>query len=143
MAKLTGSVALPPEDYTNYLARLKAGERSEHRKAADALFAKAAALPPGVIEGAILKFPVADGYAMYLVTKDTGRTVEVKHIPYGDAWQVHPALLRGLRRADIVRQVEAERKLAILFAKPEKPSPEKQKLLDWAAEQREKAKARS
>lgn len=139
MAKLTGSVALPPEDYSNYLARLKAGERSEHQKAADALFERAAALPPGVIEGAILKFPVADGYAMYLVTKDTGRTVEVKHIPYADAWQVHPALLRGLTRKDIVRQVEGERKLAALFAKPEKPSPEKQKLLDWAAEQKAKA----
>lgn len=117
MAKLTGSVALPEQDYRNYLANRKAGIKSAHDAAADALFEKAAALPPGVIEGAILKFPVADGYAMYLVTKDTGRTVEVKHIPYSDAWQVHPALLRGLTRADVVRQVEGERKLAALFSK--------------------------
>lgn len=140
MAKLTGSVALPEQDYTDYLARLKAGIKSEHDKAMDALRAKAEALPPGVIEGAILRFPAADGYALYLVTKDTGRTVEVKHIPHGDAWQVHPALLRGLRRADIVRQVETDRKVAALFTP--KPSPEKQKLMAWADEQREKSKAR-
>lgn len=115
MAKLTGSVALPPEDYSDYFARRRAGIKSGHQKAADALFERAASLPPGVIEGAILKFRVADGFAMYLVSRDTGRSVEVQHIPYGDALQVHPALLRGLRRADIVRQVEAER--AALSAK--------------------------
>lgn len=139
MAKLTGSVAFPPRDYDNYLANRKAGIVDPHDLVFAGLEARAAALPPGVIEGAILKFPVADGYAMYLVSKDTGRTVEVKHIPYGDAWQVHPALIRGLTRKDIVRQVEGERKLAALFAKPEKPSPEKQAALAWIAEQREKA----
>lgn len=100
MAKLTGSVALPEQDYRN----MKPG-RSPHDTAMDELWAKAKARPPGVIEGAILRFPVADGYALYLVAKDTGRTVELKHIPYGDAWQVHPALIRGLTRKDVMRMV--------------------------------------
>jgi hypothetical protein len=120
MAKLVGRVELPEEDYSNYFERRKAGLKSEHEKAFEALCAKADALPKGTIEGAILKFPHADGYALYLVSKDTGRTVELKHIPYGDAWQVHPALIRGLSRKDIVRQVEGERRLTALFADAKK-----------------------
>jgi hypothetical protein len=117
MAKLTGTVSIPKENYGgDFLKNLKAGIKSEHQKAVDALFEKAEAIPEGVIEGAILKFPVADGYALYLVTKDSKRGVELKHIPYGDAWQVHPALIRGLTRKDIVRQVEGERRLTKLFA---------------------------
>ena len=117
MAKLTGSVSLPEQDYRNYLANLKAGIVSAHDAAFHELQEASDSLPPGVIVGALLKFPAADGYALYLVTKDNGRTVEVKHVSHGDAWQVHPALIRGLTRKDIVRQVEGERRFAGLFAK--------------------------
>lgn len=47
----------------------------------------------------IIQFPRGDGYALYLV-KSVSPPV-VQHIPYGDAWTVEPALIRGLRAADL------------------------------------------
>jgi len=50
-------------------------------------------------EGNLLSFPYADGYACYeLVSK---KPLTVRHIPAGDAWHVHPSMIRGLRLSDI------------------------------------------
>lgn len=75
----------------------------------------AARLKPGDIVGGILKFPVADGYALYLVQK--AKPLTVQHIAYGDAYRVHDALLRGLTRADVDKQLEGERIFRDFFAK--------------------------
>lgn len=37
--------------------------------------------------GRLIKFQVADGYAHYLVVKDTAKWIHVKHIPYGDSYR--------------------------------------------------------
>ena len=71
-------------------------------------------LKPGEIVGAILRFPCADGYAMYRVSKEKPLTLQ--HIPYGDRWQVDPALIRGLRRVDVERMVEQNRRVSSIFA---------------------------
>ena len=71
-------------------------------------------LKPGEIVGAILRFPCADGYAVYRVSKE--RPLTLQHVPYGDAWHVDPALIRGLRRADVERMVEQHRRLQSIFS---------------------------
>ena len=47
----------------------------------------------------ILYFPVADGHACYLIV--SRKPLVLKHIPYMDAYQEHPAFIRGLRLKDI------------------------------------------
>lgn len=59
-----------------------------------------------------ISFPVADGYAVYEVRGST-----LHHVPVGDAWQVHPALLRGLTKTEVKEMLERERRLAELFSK--------------------------
>jgi len=79
------------------------------------LQARSDGLPPGEVVGGLLKFQVADGYAVYVVTKATPLTLT--HVPFGDAYQVHDALIRGLRRADVLASLERDRKLSAIFAK--------------------------
>jgi len=55
----------------------------------------------------IVRFSVADGYALYAVTKESPLTL--RHIPYGDAYQAAAATIRGLTLAD-VRQQESYQK---------------------------------
>jgi len=68
----------------------------------------------GDVEGVVLQFPFADGYAYYLVTKATPLTVE--HLPIGDAWEVNPALIRGLRKQDVLDQAQRMLDLRTMFA---------------------------
>ena len=103
----------PEYDYpniTSFEAVLK-----EEQEALDVLIKKSADLPPGQIVGAVLSWPVADGSAYYIVTKEN-YPLTLQHIPYGDAWQVDPILIRGLRRDDVVRMLEAERRFQEIFA---------------------------
>lgn len=55
--------------------------------------------------GEMMNFPVGDGYAMYVVFNYTS----FFHIATGDAYCISEAHARGFRKADIVRQVEAEK----------------------------------
>jgi len=64
--------------------------------------------------GAIVSFPWADGSALYRVSKDKPLTLQ--HIPAFDAWQVPYSQIRGLRRADVVRMVEGDKKMRELFS---------------------------
>ena len=59
----------------------------------------------------IVKFPVADGYALYAVTSE--KPLVLRHIPYGDAYQAAAATIRGLT----MRDVEAQRKFDEFFEK--------------------------
>jgi hypothetical protein len=72
----------------------------------DAMFEK--------IADSIIRFPRADGYAVYFV--ESLRPLRLKHVPYGDAYRVEPATLRGLResevRAMLAREQATSRKLA-------------------------------
>ena len=65
--------------------------------------------------GVVISFQVADGYAYYRVSKDKPLTLQ--HIPFCDAYQVHPATIRGLGKQDIVATAcfqKAIRNLALL-----------------------------
>lgn len=58
---------------------------------------------PGQIVGAIIRFPVADGYAAYRVSKE--KPLMLEWIPFGDAWQADVALIRGLTIADVRKRI--------------------------------------
>lgn len=64
-------------------------------------------LPEGEIVGAVINFPVADGRAWYLVTKDKPLTLQ--HVDIGDAYAIPNAHVRGLNRDDVLQQVNSIR----------------------------------
>ena len=75
-------------------------------------------LPEGEVVGGILSWPVADGKSYYYVYKRKPFTVA--WIPYLDAYQADPILLRGLNLADAVDQLAKRKYLIELFGSKEK-----------------------
>ncbi len=71
-------------------------------------------LPEGEIVGAMLHWPRADGRAYYQVV--CARPLQVQHIPYSDGWAVEEALIRGLRKADILEQIRRDRAWKKMFS---------------------------
>ena len=61
----------------------------------------------GKVEGIVLRFPVADGHALYLVSGTNPLTLE--HIPHGDAYRIPPAHIRGIGKRDILEQEKMRR----------------------------------
>lgn len=64
----------------------------------------------GPDKGEIIKIPMADGYAMYMVYKPAS----LIHIPLGDAWD-HP-LADQLSAKRIKEMVKSEREIAKIFS---------------------------
>jgi hypothetical protein len=64
--------------------------------------------------GAIVRWPVADGHAAYLVTSMEGSGT-LQHIPFAHAYTVDPAMIRGLRKADIKANVDRQRSFDRVF----------------------------
>ena len=72
-------------------------------------------MPSPEIKGALIYFPWADGHAIYKVAST--KPLKLMHIPYGDAWQVHYATIRGLRLADVENMVHRNRAFKKIFSK--------------------------
>lgn len=102
MAKLTGKVDFPKVDYSG---DWQTGSKAQ-QAALEELEKRSDALPEGEVVGAVIQFQVADGYAVYLVTKAKGNAIELKHIDYGDGYTIPPAHIRGLTRADVLQQLK-------------------------------------
>lgn len=83
--------------------------------ALDALEAKSRALEGDAVVGTVLRFPRADGYAVYLVSKEKPLTLQ--HVPVGDAWHADPILIRGLRKQDVLEQRERNNRLHAMFSR--------------------------
>lgn len=64
--------------------------------------------------GRVWRHQVADGFAYYYVVNEDDPVLV--HIPYGDAYAVPEAHIRGLRREDIENQRKAEGYLAEVFS---------------------------
>lgn len=101
MATLTKPLAGPWDNKSpgSWYPRL-----GNERKALDALRAKSDSLPNGEIVGAVVEFSVADGSAVYVVTK--AKPLTLAHVPAFDGYKAHPALIRGLRIADVTQQLQ-------------------------------------
>jgi len=67
----------------------------------------------GANVGEIIKFPVADGYALYMVAGM--KPVELIHIEIGDAW--HFQYANRLTAKDVQQKIDQEKALAKLFSK--------------------------
>jgi len=96
---------------------------AEHKRTQvllDKLYARSNKLDPWAkdLTGAMLRFPIGDGYAFYQVVKT--KPLQVMHISYGDAWRVDDIMIRGLRLDDVREELRRERSLAKLFGKQTK-----------------------
>ncbi len=63
--------------------------------------------------GSIISFPVADGFAHYFVEKE--KPLSLSLIPYGDAYQIPEAHIRGLTLKDVKTMVQRQRKIKKMF----------------------------
>jgi hypothetical protein len=106
---------LDPEPVPGFAWNIEGGRQYFERtkKKLQELIDKASQLRDQQVVGAVLRFPIADGYAFYLVTKE--RPLTLKHIPVGDAWEIPDAHMRGLTKKDILLHAKRERRLAELF----------------------------
>ncbi len=52
-----------------------------------------------LIPSRVWQTPVADGYAIYYITSQ--EPLEIAHVPFGDAYRAHPALIRGITAEEI------------------------------------------
>lgn len=122
MAKLTNKIPQLPQavhnailslnaemDYKNLDASLK--KQEEDFKT---LSSYGSTLPEGEIVGSMVRFQIADGYAVYIVA--SAKPLALLHLNgFGDGYAIPDAHLRGLKVADIQGLVGRERSLARLF----------------------------
>ena len=66
----------------------------------------------GTSRGEVVRFPVGDGYAQYMVFSGSA----LIHLPLGDAYQIPEAHSRGLRAKDIAALIERGRRVKALFS---------------------------
>lgn len=79
--------------------------------------------PEHDLVGELVKFPVGDGYAIYVVADV--KPLTLVHVPVGDAWQIPKAHARGLRLDDIAEMVKRRKALDAAFSakREEQPKP--------------------
>lgn len=65
------------------------------------------------IVGEIVKTPIADGYAMYMVFNT--KPFQLIHVAAGDAWNADRCWIRGLRLSDAKKMIESDKAIARLF----------------------------
>lgn len=103
---------------------LRTGSFEDYSKATETVYQellkKSNSLDDDEVEGALLSFPVADGSALYLVTKASPLTLQ--HVPLWDAYQIPAAHLSGLRLAHVQAQVKQARAWANLMDKAAQPA---------------------
>ena len=110
MAKLGTPIKLPP---LNFMGDWR---NSAHVRAFDALEDEDdAARDRGEITGRLLKFPVADGYAVYRIV--SVKPLTLAHIDYMDAWSIPGAHLRGITLASVKEELRVADARAVLLAK--------------------------
>lgn len=68
--------------------------------------------------GKVIRFPVADGYAQYMVLST--KPLALMHIESGDAYSIPAAHMRGLNLTEVKKLVKYEEGMAKLFSKKEK-----------------------
>jgi hypothetical protein len=64
--------------------------------------------------GEVLRFPIADGYACYMVARVSPPALI--HLPLGDAWEIPAPYARGLRARDVREEIRRQRAIATLFS---------------------------
>lgn len=114
MAKLT--VQFTPPGGLDYRGNWQAQEK----EFLDTLRANLRARDSSPLVGEELRWQRGDGYARYVVIRE--RPFEIGHLNIHDGYQVEPELIRGLRLSDAREMIEADKRIAALFAR--KPATE-------------------
>jgi hypothetical protein len=106
-------IPAPSVDYANFDLAKVTREESEHQQAlCDWLRARGYT---GKRTGQIASFPVADGYAQYMLAEGPKKTSCLIHLPYGDAYSyLH---IEHLPKKVIIDSIERKAKIAALFSK--------------------------
>jgi len=65
--------------------------------------------------GEIIRFPVADGHAIYMVAETS--PLSLIHVPIGDAWQANPCLISGIRLKDVKEKIQRQKRIKKLIDK--------------------------
>ena len=60
----------------------------------------------GKLTGKLVRTPVADGYAVYMILKHA--PFSMLHLNIGDSWRAHSAWERGLRISDVKRSASED-----------------------------------
>lgn len=111
MAKVI-STAWIETDYEKPRDEWLANENSEIEKIAKR--AKRLSKSKDPIIGKEIKFPIADGYARYIVADV--KPLLLIHLGIGDAYRIPVAHARGLNLADVRNHIEADKKLSAMFS---------------------------
>lgn len=113
MARLGASIDLPVIDWraTDINSAMAAHEDA----LADLQAASDALAGTRTIVGRLIKFQVADGYAIYRV--ESAKPLTVAHVRFGDCYSVSNTMIRGLNVTDVRRQLEASDRLRAIFSK--------------------------
>ena len=102
MAKLIGICKdMPTIDYGNRPPGFNYREFYKLQEDALSIIEAASnkALDSNSPEGFVLSFGVADGHALYRVVKT--KPLQIEHIPFGDAYQISAAHIRGINLSDV------------------------------------------
>lgn len=107
MAKLIGSVEIE----TDYTLGREAWMTQEEQQISDY---RATLTNRGSVIGKVVQYPIADGYAQYMVVKE--KPLQLVHLSVGDGYQIPDAHLRGLKLSDIIAEIRRQTKMAELFS---------------------------
>lgn len=108
MALLTDDFPLPEMEYS-----LADWSTAPHEVEFKRLLDESANLPEGEIVGYLCRWQRGDGYAYYRVTAERPLTLQL--VPYGDAWTVEDALIRGLTVEDVRDRQRRDIRFRALF----------------------------
>lgn len=70
----------------------------------------------GFNTGELVRFPIADGYAVYMVAEDNKGVLSLIHSPLGDAYSISEAHARGLNKKDILQHIGQHKAMRKLFS---------------------------
>jgi len=108
---LPKEVPAPVVDYSNYNHKKAEADEKKHTNKLKKHLIKLGYDKP--LTGEILRDPVADGYALYMVA-DAGRNWGLVHLPYGDAY--HSTDVEFLPKAEVKKRIQSQKKIADLFS---------------------------
>lgn len=109
--ELPENLPAPVADYVNY--DFKKEEAKEQKHISDL---KEHLISYGYnkpLTGEILREPVGDGYALYMVV-DRGREWGLMHLPYNDAY--HSPNVEFLPKSEVKKRIASQKKIASIFS---------------------------
>lgn len=109
------AVPFPTADFANYDFKAEQAREEAHKQALRQHLRDMGYT--GKHNGKIARFPIADGYAQYMLADGNGRygSSFLIHLPYCDAWHYHD--IGYLPKKAIVERIEQQDRADALFAK--------------------------